>query len=81
MADSGLLNAAQHLGDAEKMEMISVLWDSIDHSKREPPEDVLSTVRERAKDADIHPQDQMTSEEFWARIERRDSIAYLRRVE
>ncbi len=71
MVDSGLLNQAQQLGDAEKMEMISVLWDSIDHSKREPSEEVLASVRERAKNADLHPEDQLTSEEFWAGIDRR----------
>lgn len=71
MVDTALLEQAQQLGDADKLEMIHALWDSINHDERPASAEVLALVRERAAHADAHPDDEISSEEFWAGIHRR----------
>lgn len=73
MVDAALLNQAQRLDDAEKLEMIHALWDSLDHDKREVSQETRTLVRTRALDADANPDDQLTSEEFWRSINSRYS--------
>lgn len=71
MVDSALLEQAQRLGDADKLEIIQALWDSINHDKRVASAEILALVRERATDADAHPDDEISSDELWAGIRQR----------
>lgn len=71
MVDTALLEQAKQLGDADKLEIIHALWDSINHEERPTSADVLALVRQRAADADVHPDDEISSAEFWAGVRRR----------
>ena len=71
MVDTALLEQAKRLGDADKLEIIHALWDSINHEERPASADVLALVRQRAADAEVHPDDEISSAEFWAGVRRR----------
>ncbi len=71
MASATILEQVQQLADEDKLEIIYALWDSMDHEHRRPSTATLALVQQRAEDADTHPEDQITSDQFWAEIDRR----------
>lgn len=71
MVERELFGQIQQLDDAAKMEMIHVLWDSIDHDNREVSQETFALLKHRAERAEAYPEDEMTSEEFWESIDRR----------
>lgn len=73
MVSASLMNHAQQLDGAEKLELIHTLWDSIDHSARKASDSAFALVRRRAAEADADPHDEVSSSQFWADIARRSA--------
>ena len=73
MVRATLLEQAQQLDDSEKLEMIHALWDSINHEERVASSTTLSLVKKRAAAADADPDDEISSDEFWSGIQRRQT--------
>lgn len=71
MVNASLMDQAQQLDGAEKLELIYALWDSIDHAERNASEHAVELVRSRTAAADANPNDEISSAQFWVNIARR----------
>lgn len=55
MVDPVLVEQATSLSVDERLELIGVVWDSIDHSTREVSPEVAALIEERAAEARANP--------------------------
>jgi len=62
MVDHGLLERALSLGESERRELIEFLQDSLDDTPVTP--EVAALIDQRLDEADAHPEDLMTLDEF-----------------
>ncbi len=65
----------RNLLDAGEPTRTPDLRGSMDDEYQKPSQETLTFVRRRAEDADVHPEDELSSEQFWAGINRRYGFA------
>lgn len=62
MVDHGLLERALRLDEGERRELVELLQDSLDNTPVTP--EVAALIDQRLAEADAHPEDFMTLDEF-----------------
>ncbi|GFZ92987.1 addiction module protein [Nesterenkonia alkaliphila] len=71
MVEQGLLEKAQQLEDAEKVELAQALLNSVHPDALPLSAEEAALVTERLAAREARPDDRMSSEEVWKRIRRK----------